>query len=169
MSMPGLTSDENTRLNALWKVADTAGLHKCSAAMESALMEYDAALGAKREAKAEADQAQADYDDALNMARTDISRRIVRETNKTYVPDGEGGERRQVTADEAKAWVERVAAAEPDVASTEKPLAAARMRLEEVTDRVAFSERRLQAVRYQTDSAVALTNLLSAAFKEQTR
>lgn len=167
MTMPGITTEESVRLNALWRVADQAGLHQCSARLDSALLEYEAALEAKREAKAEVDQAQADRDDAANMARTDISRRVSREGNKTSVPDGENGSPRQVTADEAKAWVERTIAAEPDVVSCDKPLAAARLRYEEITDRIALAERRIQAARYSTDAAVALTGLLATAFTER--
>lgn len=169
MTMQGLNAEESVRLNALWQVADRAGLHGCTSRLDSALLEYKDALDSKREIKAEVDQAQADRDDAANMARTVISRSVTREGTKTYVPDGENGEPRQVTADEAKAWVERTIAADDEVVAADKPLADARLRLEEATDRIALAERRILAARYSTDASVALTNLLATAFKETTR
>jgi hypothetical protein len=92
---------------------------------------------------------------------------VVRESNKTFIPDldSEGG-RRQVTADEAKAWVGREVAADQDVREAASQLRVAQLRVEEARDRIATAERRIQATKHATDAAVALTNLLAVAFTE---
>lgn len=159
-----LAQDEKQRLNDLWAVAERAGLHRCSASLDAAVLEYQQALTAKREAEAVAVTAQADYDDAVAIAEMTVARLIVRESNKTYIPDGDS--RRQVTADEAKTWVAREVSTDDDVRAAASQLRAAQTSLEEAKDRIAVAERRIQANKHATDAAVALTNLLAVAFQE---
>ena len=159
-----LAADEKQRLNDLWAVAERAGLHRCSAGLDAAILEYQQALEAKREAEAVVGQAQAQYDDAAAIAEMTVSRNVTRESNKTFIPDGD--DRRQVTADEAKTWVAREVAADDDVRDAASQLRAAQTSLEEAKDRIAVAERRIQANKHATDAAVALTNLLAVAFQE---
>lgn len=165
MSMPGITNEESTRCRALMAVAEKAGLQECSARLESTIIGYQDALDAKRAARVELDEAQADYDDEQGRARLVISRQVTKDNTKTYIPDD--GERRQVSAPEAAAWVERVVAQDGDVIAAAKPLAAAKLRLEETEDRIKVAERRVSAAKYATDAAVSLTNLLATAFQER--
>lgn len=167
MTMQGITEQESVRMRALWAVAEKAGLHRANTALQDSLTAYEQVLDGRRVAKAELDERQAEYEDQIGLARQVHGRKIVKEGTKTYVPDEDG--RRQVTADDAKAWLERIVAQDDDVISAAKPLAAARLRLEETEDRVKVAERRISSTKYQTDSAVALTNLLSTAFKETTQ
>lgn len=164
-----VTDFERKRLNDLWQVAERAGLHRCSAALDAAILDYQQALTAKREAEAVVGGVQAEYDDAVALAEMTVARQVTKEGNKTFIPDptGEGG-RRQVTADDAKTWVAREVAADQDVRAAASDLRAAQTALEEARDRIAVAERRIQAHKYATDAAVALTNLLAVAFKEGT-
>lgn len=158
---------EKQRLNELWAVADRAGLHRCAASLDAAVIEYQTALTAKREAEAETASAQADYDDAAAIAEMTVARNVARESNKTFIPDPEAADgRRQVTADEAKTWVAREVAADDDVRAALSQLRAAQTRLEEARDRIACADRRISAAKHSNDSAVALTNLLAIAFRE---
>ena len=167
MSMPGVTADESLRLNALWSIADRAGLHRCSANLEAALIAYEEALDAKRAVDSEVADARTDHEAAVGLAEMAASRHITREGNRTFVPDADSdGGRRQVTADEARTWLARHVAEDPDVRDAAAALTAATVRLEERKDRIAVTERRIQIAKYTTDSAVALTDLLSHAFKE---
>lgn len=161
-----LAADEKQRLNDLWAVADRAGLHRCTANLEAAILEYQNALTAKREAEAVLIAAQADHDDAAAIAEMTVARQVTRESNKTFIPDADG--RRQVTADEAKTWVAREVAADDDVRAAISQLRAAQTSVEEARDRIAVAERRIQAIKHATDAAVALTNLLAVAFQEGT-
>lgn len=166
---PGLEPDESGRLNALWAVADRAGLHRVSSNLEAALKEYETALDHKRAVKATVDQAEADYADAAGLAELIAARQVTREGNKTFVPDPESeGGRRQVTADEAKQWIARAVAADPEVAAAARQMGATKVALEEATDRIAVAERRIQTTKHATDAAVALTTLLAVAFNERT-
>jgi exonuclease VII small subunit len=162
-----LDQTEKQRLNDLWQVADRAGLHRCAASLDAAVLEYQQALTAKREAEAETASAQADYDDAAAIAEMTVARQIVRESNKTFIPDPESADgRRQVTADEAKTWVAREVAADDDVRAALSHLRSVQTRLEEARDRIATADRRISAAKHGSDAAVALTNLLAIAFRE---
>lgn len=165
----GIDPGESLRLRGLWEVAERSGLHRASSNLEAALIAYTEALDAKRVVKAHLDDAQADHDSVAALTETVVSRNVAREGNKTFVPDTDtDGGRRQVVADEAKAWVARQVAADPEVKQAAAALAAARTQLEEASDRIAVAERRVSLAKYQSDAAVALTNLLATAFTERT-
>lgn len=170
MSLPGVTAEESLRLNGLWAIAERAGLHRCSALLDAALTGYETALDAKRDIDALWAEAKADHENAVGLAELDVARRLIREGNKTYVPDIEvDGGRRAVLADEARTWVARQVADDNDVKQAVAALTAVTVRLEEAKDRIAVAERRIQITKYSTDSAVALTDLLGHAFKESHR
>ena len=160
--MPGISAEEETRCRLLEAVANKAGLQSAVAGLTTTIDEYEKHLGSKREAKAEVDQAQADYDDQAGIARTIYARQVVKDGTKTFIPDG--NERRQVTAPEAASWVEWAVATDSEVAATAKPLAAAKQRLEETDDQIKVCERRVSASKYAAEAAVALCNILATAF-----
>lgn len=160
MTTPGLTEADSARLNGLYKVAEKVGLAAMPAVLEAAVKAYDDALAAKREHDAILGEAQAAYDDAAALAEMAEARRVRREGNKTFVPDGDA--ERQVTADEAKQWVARQVAADPDVSRHARNVASERVAAEEARDRVKVAEVRISAVRHSVDANVAIARLMSA-------
>ncbi len=158
-----LPDDQKGHLFDLWQVADKAGLHSTPATLDAAILAYEAAQKAHRVAKAAWDEAKAVHDDALAMTEYDLGSSIVKEASKTFIVTGD--DRRQVTADEAKDWVKREAAKDPEVITAAKALRAAETHKDETVDGLALADRRISAAKHNVDAAIALARLLTTTFE----
>lgn len=144
-----------------------AGIPHARSALRSALDVLEAAQRQNREAQQTAQVAQETYDQAVLEAEWELDGRLVREGNKTFLvtpgtADDETDEkRRQLTADEARAWKQAEARKMPAVAEALVALRRANDRVLDTRDAVAVAEKRISACTHELDASVAQLNLLA--------
>jgi len=134
---------------------------------------WERALSAKRNTDAEVRRRAEVAADAQIEAEWALADSFVTEGNKTYLLtgtiDGDGAQtRRQVSADEKRAWIGWRVAKEPAVAKATHALAAATEDAEAHRDAVAVAERRVKAAAGDLAAAMQLLATLSTALEGNT-
>lgn len=138
-----------------------AGIHAARRSLAAALDALDDAQTAKRQADAELAAAVDAEQSARAEAEWDLDGRFVVEANKTYLVDGDA--RRQMTADERRAWKQQEADRLPAVAETKRRRQAAEERAAEARDRITAADRRFSAAKAELQAAVAVLETLRTA------
>lgn len=124
--------------------------------------------------KREADEMVRKATEALAAARTDaeweLDGQFVTEANKSYLvyaDDNGEQQRKQMTADERRAWKERAGEKVPAVASAKRALLQAEAAQAQARDAVAVMQARGQAMRHELDASVALLETLRLGLTPQ--
>lgn len=168
------------------KLVNEAGIPTARNKLGSALDVLDLSQKELREAQAVERAKQEAFDQAVLDVEWTLDANFVRESNRTYLvedcstcggagmqrggPDQsspcsvciEGQSRRQVTADEAKAWKAARARKAPEVMAAREALRRATERTYAARDAVALSERRISACTHELDAAVGVLAILTA-------
>lgn len=141
-----------------------AGVHRYQAELLDAEDLIRRGLEQKRRAEVELDQARSDHAAALAEAEWMLGDRFVVESNKTYLVDPANAEaKRQMTADEKRAWLAREAAKQPAVADTAKRLQQVDLALAEARDAIDLARLAFTARKHCLDAAVVELQTLATS------
>lgn len=172
-------------LDAMRAVLNEAGIRRARIALAEAPDRLAEAQASYREAQASDIAARENYQQALIESEWDLDGRFLSEGNKTYlrIPcgdclgdgrvaeekcagcDGIGSTRKQMTADERKAWKAGEAARDPGVVEAAKHLRRAEEASAGARDAVSVAEKRLSAAKYEVQAAIAELNALSVGLQ----
>lgn len=144
---------------------DVAGARRSVAA---ALDAHRNAQTAYRQAQGSEAEAENTHASAVGEAEWVLGDHFVSESNKTYLvvfkgDDTEHAVRRQVTADEKRAWIAAEARKQAPVREAEAALRKAKEATATARDELSHAELRVKAAGGDRDAAVAELNLLAAA------
>lgn len=153
------TTLTSVTLSAAQAACKEVGVRRVRDDLIASLSRIADAQEAKRDADFEADAARQAVADARAEAEWLLGGSFVSEGNKTFLvatnADGEATERRQMTADEKRAWIARAVESNSDVAVAAKVLASAEMAQTEARDGLALANTANSALRHVLDAAVA--------------
>lgn len=149
-------------LDAARAAANEAGLGRSRANLEAAAKRYEDTLPPYRDAQAAERRTKEQLDAALAEAEWTLNARLVKKSNKTYLP-GEDGEERQLSADEVKAWKATEANRLEDVQQARAAHHEAVRAREDRADDVALAERYFTAARLEVEASIAQLQALTTA------
>lgn len=128
---------------------------------------FEAAQRQRRSAEAAETSAREALDQAEVPARWEVSGRVQSEGNKFYVPDGEGSDRRQVTAAVRDEWIETQVRQHPGVVAARAALRKAEHATAEAKDVLERARQAIGIRRTQAELAIAHLNAICGTLRSE--
>lgn len=147
-----------------------AGIVAARKRVFDALDRIEAAQARVRAAR-QLEQLRADeVDQAMAAAEWGLDDRFMKEGAKTYLKaPWAGDERRQVSADERRAWITAEARKDPTVVDARALHAGAELELATCRDELVVADKHFSACKHDLEAAIATVTTLAASIKKEAR